>query len=344
VNVISLRSFGDVSHFHLDKVPIPSPQIGEVRIRIKAVAFNPVDFKIRRGEYGGQTPLILGSDCSGIIDAIGDGVNQFAIGDEVYAMPFGQCSNGSYAQYLCLPYQLVAKKPINFSFEAAACIPLVSLTAYRATIGLQTLNRAGSLFIAGAAGGVGCMAVQLARHFHGGPIYTIARSEETANFLIEKLNIEENNIVISKDLELGHLKNKLIEINNGNLFSGTLDFVGKEIKALCISLTDYSGEIVSTVAEESDYQLPIWTNGSPYFQRSLSLRCIFVGAESFSGKKKTWEIYQNHFSHLNQLLENKTITIPYYRNLGVLCVETVQSAHELLESGLVRGKLVMKVS
>ena len=344
VKVISLRSFGETNHFHLEETQIPTPQRGEIRIRIKAVAFNPIDFKIRKGEYGGHLPIILGSDCSGVIDAVGHGVQHFSIGDEVYAMPFGQCSNGSYAQYVCLPYQFAAKKPKSFSFEAAACIPLASLTAYRATIGLQIFREKGAIFIAGAAGGVGCMAVQLSRHFHGGPIYTVARSEETAKFLVEKLKIEKRNIVIYKDMKTEQVKEKLIDLNKGELFSGVLDFIGNEMKELCISLADYSGEIVSIVPEEQDIKLPLWAKGSTYFQRSLSLRCIFVGSESFSGKEEKWEVYQTQFAYLNQLFETKAICIPYYRNLGPFCLETVQNAHHLLESGQVRGKLVMEVT
>lgn len=344
MNVISLGAFGDISNFYLDKIPIPNPKIGEVRILIKAVAFNPVDYKTRKGEYGGRVPLVLGSDCSGIVDAIGIGVNQFAIGDEVYAMPFGQSSNGSYAQYVCLPYQFVAKKPKSLSFEAAACLPLVSLTAYRATIGLQVLNKKDSLFIAGAAGGVGCMAVQLVRYFHGGPIYTIARSEETAKFLVEKLNIEKENIVICKNANVEQLRNILIKLNNNSLFSGVLDFVGNEVKELCISLADYSGQIISTVPEDLDFKVSIWGKNNLYFQKSLSLNCIFVGAESFFGEEKSWEVYQTHFSHLNQLLNEKIITVPFYKNLGPFSVKTVQDAHQLLETGRVKGKIIMEVN
>ena len=327
----------------MDIIPIPYPKKGEIRIKIKAAAFNPVDVKIRQREYGDCTPLILGADCSGIVDQIGEDVNNFAIGDEVYAMSFGQSSNGSYAQYVCLPYQFAAKKPKGFSFEAAACIPVASLTAYRATIGLQTFREKGAIFIAGAAGGVGCMAVQLSRHFHGGPIYTVARSEETVKFLVEKLNIGKRNIVLYKDMTIEQVQEKLVDLNKGELFSGVLDFIGKEMKELCISLADYSGEIVSIVPEEQDIKLPLWANGSTYFQRCLSLRCIFVGSESFSGKEKKWEVYQTQFAHLNRLFEAETINIPYYRNLGPFCLETVKKAHRLLETGRVKGKLVMSM-
>src|SRR4029077_18378059 len=98
MKAVVLEAFGDVSHLKLKDIEVPQPKKGEVRVKIKAVGFNPVDFKIRQGLYGGDTPLILGTDCSGIIDAIGPEVAGIAMGDEVFAMPFGQCSNGSYAE------------------------------------------------------------------------------------------------------------------------------------------------------------------------------------------------------------------------------------------------------
>src|SRR5690242_16901048 len=113
MKAVVLESFGDLSYLKFKEVHTPQPQKGEVRIRIKASGFNPVDFKIRQGHFGGKTPLILGSECSGVIDAVGEETRAFREGDEVYAMSFGQGSNGSYAEYLCIPEAFVSKKPEN---------------------------------------------------------------------------------------------------------------------------------------------------------------------------------------------------------------------------------------
>ncbi len=343
MNAVILHAMGGIDNFRLDNVDIPRPQKGEVRIRVKAAAFNPVDVKIRQGAYGNCLPVILGADCSGFIDEIGAEVNNFAIGDEVYAMPFGQGSNGSYAQYVCVPYQFVAKKPKNLSFEEAACVPLAAMTAYRAASTLQSLRKDRPIFIAGAAGGVGGFAVQLARYFHNDLIYTLAGSEASSEFLSEKLNINKANIIIYKGLTTEKLREKLIEVNHGNLFLATFDLVGKEMKTLCLELTDYSGHVISIVPEDPKSDLSLWAKGNLYFQRNLSTHSIFVGAESYSGKSETWQIYCEQLTHIMHLLESGTIKVPYYQVLGGLTVDTVQNAHRLLETGRVKGKLVMSV-
>ncbi len=343
MNAIVLHALGGIDNFRLDRISIPDPKNGEVRIRIKAASFNPVDFKIRQGEYGECTPLILGADCSGIIDEIGKGVDTLAIGDEVYGMPFGQGSNGSYGQYVCVPYQFVAKKPKHLSFEEAACIPLAALTAYRAASVLRTSSKDGSVFIAGAAGGVGSFAVQLIRHFHNDLIYTIAGSDETAVFLTEKLNIKKENIILYQGLTKCELEEKLITLNKGNFFLATFDFAGKTMKTLCIELAGYSGHIISIVPEDSKCETSPWSKGSPYFQRNLSTHTVFVGAEAYSGKPETWGIYHEHLMHITHLFNEKKIKVPFYNLLGGLEVDTVRNAHCLLETGRVRGKLVMLV-
>lgn len=343
MNAIILRAVGGVENFHLDQVPIPSPKKGEVRIRVNAAAFNPVDLKIRRGEYGDCTPVILGTDCSGVIDEIGEGVNHFSINDEVYAMPFGQSSNGSYAQYVCIPYQFVGKKPKHLSFEEAACVPLASLTAYRATSLLQSLTKDRPIFIAGAGGGVGAFAVQLARYFHNDLIYTIAGSSDTATFLTENLGIKKENILLYQGLTINELREKLTALNHGNFFLATFDFVGKEIKRLCLELTDYSGHVISIVPEEPKFDPSPWFKENLYFQRNLSIHPIFVGAESYSGKPETWKVYHEHLTQITHLLNIKKIRVPLYHLLGGLSVDTVQSAHRLLEGRRVKGKLVMSI-
>jgi NADPH:quinone reductase-like Zn-dependent oxidoreductase len=343
MSAVVLHALGGVDNFRFDRVAIPHPAKGEIRIRIKAAAFNPVDFKIRQGEYGDCTPSILGADCSGIIDQIGEAVNNFAVGDEVYAMSFGQSSNGSYAQYVCVPYHFVARKPKHLSFEEAACIPLASLTAYRATLILQSLRKDGAIFIAGAAGGVGTFAVQFARYFHSDFIYTISGSDETSVFLTEKLGIKKEHIISYQGLTTKELTEKLIALNQDNFFIATFDFVGQEMKTLCLELADYSGHVISTVPEEPKTDLSPWSKGSPYFQRNLSIHPIFVGAESYFAKPEAWEIYHEHLMQITHLLNTKKITVPFFRLMGGLSIDTVKNAHRLLETGRVKGKLVMSI-
>lgn len=345
MKAIVLDKVGDASGFQSKDIPIPSPKEGEVRIQIRAAGFNPVDFKIRRGDYGTTTPVILGADCSGVIDSIGPKVTSFKVGDEVFAIAFGQGSNGSYAEYLCLPEQFVAKKPSHLSFTEAASIPLATLTAYRAVIASGAITNREPIFIAGAAGGVGSMGVQLARHLQAGPIYTVAGSEESLDCMTQTLKIDPHNIVLYKGLSTEALQEKLTSLNSGSLFTSTFDYVGKEMKTLCLNLAKPSGHMVTTVPEDESYSTPVWTRGiSPCFSKNLSVHFIFIGAESFLKTPKGWQIYQEQLAKIGELLASRAILPPQIKNLGDLSVATIQKAHGLLEGGKVKGKLVMQVS
>ena len=138
----------------LQTKPIPEPAAGEVRIKVRAAAWNPVDGIYRNRE--GQVP---GFDASGVIDAVGPRVTAWKPGDEVIVNAPG----GSYAQYVVAPIESVAKKPQKISFEEAAGIPVVGETAYRALVEVARLGKGQRILIHGGAGGVGSAAVQIAK-------------------------------------------------------------------------------------------------------------------------------------------------------------------------------------
>ncbi len=344
MKAVVLEAFGDSSHLKLKEVAKPEPKRGEIRIRIKAVGFNPVDFKIRKGLFGGQPPLILGADCSGVIDAVGEQTKGLAVGDEVYAMAFGQSSNGSYAEYLCLPLEFVAKKPKNLTFEQAAAIPLSGLTAYRAVFASSAIKKGDAIFIAGAGGGLGSIAVEMAKFAGAKTIFSVAGSQSSSNFLQKEMGLKKEHILIYEGLTLEQMAQKLLAMHEDRLFDVTFDFVGDEMKRLCLDLTAHSGHFVSAVSEDSTFQFPVWARGTLCFNRNLSLHFIFVGAESYSGPKESLSIYSNHLNQITKLLESGSIRPSPIQTLGELKLETVVEAHRLLETGKVKGKLVMRIS
>lgn len=344
MKAIVLNSFGDSSHFKLQEVEMPQPKAGEVRIRLRAAGFNPVDFKIREGMFGGVPPVILGADCSGIIDTIGPKVSGFKQGEEVYAMPFGQCSNGSYAEYLCLPAPFVARKPKTLSFEQAAVTPLAAMTAYRAMIASSALKKGDTIFIAGAGGGVGSLAVSFAKYARVGSIFTVASSVESAAFLQNELGLKKEHILIYKGLTPSQIEEKLIAMNGGRLFDATFDLVGGEVKRLCLNLTQFSGHFASIVPDSKEFIYPVWERGvSPCFNKNMSLHLIFVGSESMGGPPNTWGIYARHMNHISELIDQGDLKAPSVNVVGTFSVETVREAHRLLEEGRVKGKLAMKM-
>lgn len=345
MQAVVLTGFGGSANFTLMDVETPQPRKGEVRIRIKASGFNPVDYKTRQGSYGGTPPLILGSDCSGIIDAIGPEAEGFEIGDEVYAMPFGQCSNGSYAEQLCIPVEFVCKKPKNLSFEQAATIPLASMTAYRAMIGSGAIKKGDSIFIAGAGGGVGSLAVELARDTGTAAIYSIAGSEESAQHLMRCSGFKREHILLYRDLSCEEMQKRLLAMHGGKLFDASFDFVGGEKKRLCLEVTRHSGHFATIVPENAPLDLSVWERGkSMPFGKNLSLHFVFVGSESFSAPCPAWKIYRDHLRSITQLIEQGRLTPPPIKVVGSLSVETVQEAHLLLEEGKVKGKLSMTIA
>lgn len=147
------------------ELPQPSLQQGEVLIQVKASGLNPLDKMILRGEVKHVTPyrlpLTLGNECSGIISQVGAGVTGLAVGDHVFTrLPIDQI--GAFADFVAVPATAVAKMPQSLNFVEAASIPLTALTAYQA-LDLLEAKAGQTIFISGGSGGLGAMAIPLAK-------------------------------------------------------------------------------------------------------------------------------------------------------------------------------------
>jgi NADPH:quinone reductase-like Zn-dependent oxidoreductase len=141
----------------VDFVPIPQPQAGQVRIKVRAASVNPVDWKL--ASRSGASPQVPGRDLSGVIDAVGPSAERWKAGDEVIAIAVG----GSYAQYALASVNAIASKPTTMSFEEAAGVPVVGETAWRAIVTVGDVQKGQRVLIHGGAGGVGSSAVQVAK-------------------------------------------------------------------------------------------------------------------------------------------------------------------------------------
>jgi len=344
MKAIVMHQFGNSNVFVMGSPAKPMPNEGQVCIRIKAASFNPVDYKIRQGWYKMDPNQILGCDCSGVIESVGPNTKVFEAGEEVYAMcgSFFHCSNGSYAEYVCVPIELVAKKPANLSFEEASAVPLAAMTAYRATLAAAAFKAGDRVFVAGIGGGVGVFASQFLLMAGVKEIYTLAKDEESADFLQRHLGIQRDHILLYQGLTFDELKDRLLKMNDGNLFDGTLDLVGGEMKRLCLELTGYSGHF-STILPEADFPyFDVWSENSIPRGRNLSIHQVAIGAELGSTDRRLWEIYQQHMFMISESIE-KGVLKPIVHTVGPFNLKTVQWAHDLLESGRVKGKLVMTI-
>jgi len=162
------KEFGDLDQIEVDSLGRPDPGEGEVMVRIKAAGVNPVDAAVTRGYLKDflpqEFPSIPGWDMAGVVEARGHAARRFEEGDEVYAYarrPTVQW--GTFAEYIVLPESYLSLRPQSVSMEAASGIPLVGLTAYQSLFDAGELQEGQSVLILGASGGVGTLAIQLAK-------------------------------------------------------------------------------------------------------------------------------------------------------------------------------------
>jgi NADPH:quinone reductase-like Zn-dependent oxidoreductase len=167
----------------LQTLPVPEPQSGQVRIRVKAASVNPVDWKLAERAAPGSHS-IPGRDLAGVIDAVGPDAGAWHTGQAVIAVAAG----GSYTEYALAPIHAVALKPAHMSFAEAAGIPIVGETAWRAMVVVGNVQRGQRVLIQGGAGGVGSSAVQVAK---ARGAYVIATASPRHNALLRSLGADE---------------------------------------------------------------------------------------------------------------------------------------------------------
>ena len=181
MKAVYYQEFGDADVLTLGERPRPSPGAGEVLVRIAAAAVNPIDRRLRAGElqdfFERTWPIIPGWDFSGTIEQLGDGVEGWTVGERVMGLAFTwHLHHGTYAEYVPVSTTAIARIPNRFSFVEAAALPLVSLTAWQALSEFSGLTKDQTVLIQAGAGGVGSVAIPMARYL-GAKVYTTTRSK-----------------------------------------------------------------------------------------------------------------------------------------------------------------------
>ena len=173
-----LNSFGGPESFELSEVAKPVPQAGQVLVRVHATSINPLDYQVRRGDYPELVPLlaITGHDVSSVVEAVGPGVTSFVPGDEVWYTPQIFDGPGSYAEYHVAAESIIGKKPPSLSHLEAASLTLVGGTVWEALVVRAALRVGESILVHGGAGGVGHVAIQVAKAM-GARVFTTVREE-----------------------------------------------------------------------------------------------------------------------------------------------------------------------
>lgn len=202
-----INKFGNSGVFELVEMERPQPKPHEVLIKVEASSVNPVDYKIRDGRAAflcPEFPAILHPDCAGTIVEIGDDATNFEIGDRVYAFASGIAGKlGALAEYMVADARMITKIPNNLSFIEAAALPLVSVTSWYAMIDVAQVHKDQSVLIIGGTGGVGHIALQLAKIRGTVVAVTVSNSKkaELAKKLGADIIINYNEIPLSQWME-----------------------------------------------------------------------------------------------------------------------------------------------
>jgi NADPH:quinone reductase-like Zn-dependent oxidoreductase len=181
MKAVVLHEYGAPELMRVEEVAKPEPIPTEVQVRVHAAGVNPVDFKTRAGKgmagLLGEPPVRIGWDVAGVVSEVPSGVTRFKVGEEVFGMPWFPRQAGAYAEYVTAPSRHFAAKPHALSHEEAAALPLAGLTAWQIVVDTIALEAGADILVHGAAGGVGHLAVQIAKA-RGATVFGTARAEQ----------------------------------------------------------------------------------------------------------------------------------------------------------------------
>lgn len=310
----------------------PTPAGYDLLVKIAAISVNPVDFKIRQSAAQDtvlDTPKIIGWDAVGTVEAVGDKTSRFKVGDEVYYA--GDLTrSGSNAEYQLIDERIVGFKPKNLTIAEAAAIPLTGLTAYESLFDRIKVNendKGKTVLILAGAGGVGSIAIQLAKKVGGLTVIATASRPESANWCKE----------LGADYVVNHhqLKEELEKIGHSQL-DYILDFVDLEgYWETAAEIIKPQGHIVSITESSKPLNLNILKAKSVTFSWELMYtRSMFT----------TEDIARQHeiLNHISELLDAGTLKPTLTTTLQGFTVENLKKAHEMQESGKTIGKTVIE--
>ena len=305
----------------------------DLLVKISAISVNPVDYKIRQNAAKDtvlETPKIIGWDAVGIVDAVGEKVSRFKVGDEVfYAGDFNR--SGSNAEYQLIDERIVGHKPKNLSITESAAIPLTVVTAYealfdRVKINPETDKGKTVLFIAGA-GGVGSIAIQLAKKIGNLTVIATASRPDSIQWCKD----------MGADFVVNHhnLKEELEEIGYSQV-DYIMDFVDLEgYWETMAEIIKPQGHILSITASSKPLSLNILKSKSVTFYWELMFtRSMY----------QTDDMIRQHeiLNNISNLLDNGTLKTTLTTTLEGFTVENLKEAHKMQESGKSIGKTVIK--
>lgn len=292
---------------HIDDIPMPKPGRGEVLIKVLAASVNPVDYKMRSGQFkppGMTMPTTLGRDIAGVVIVVGREVPRINVGDDVYALL--DRDHGGYAEFVVAKAEYVAPMPVSIDYVHAAAVPLAAITAWQGLFDHGKLRTGERVLIHGAAGGVGHFAVQFARD-RGAYVIATARADDSE--LLRSLGADE---VIDYRNERFEDRVKNVDL--------VLDLVAGDTQRRSWKSLKKGGRMVSTL------QAP-----SPQDSESRG-----ATGESFMAKPDRMALEE-----IGHLIDDGKVRVIVDQTLPL---DAVRRAHEVVENEHVRGKLVLEVA
>ncbi|HWT70451.1 MAG TPA: zinc-dependent alcohol dehydrogenase family protein [Pseudomonas sp.] len=306
----------------------PTPGAGQVLIRIAASGVNPLDGKIRAGQAGHARqplPAVLGMDLAGTVETVGEDVSGWEPGDEVYAMATGiGGAQGSLAEYAVVDARLLAHKPKNLSMREAAGLPLVLITAWEGLVDRARVRAGQKVLIHGGAGGVGHVAVQIARAF-GAKVFATgsARNQE----IIERLG------ATFIDYGQSSVEDYVGEHTGGEGFDIVYDTLGGEVlDASFKAARVYHGHVVSCLGWGQHGLAPLSFRGATYSGVFTLLPLLTGQGREHHGEILSQAARLIEAGKLQPIVDSRRFTL-----------DTAEAAHELLKSGAAQGRLVIEI-
>jgi NADPH:quinone reductase-like Zn-dependent oxidoreductase len=191
MRAIVQHSFGPPEVLEMEERPLPEPWATEVRVRVEAAGVNPVDWKTRAGLGAAARsglPLTVGWDVAGVVDAVGPGVTRFEVGDPVFGMPWFPRQAAAYAEFVTAPSRHFARRPDGLSAVEAGGLPLAGLTAWQCLVDIAEVKPGQRVLVHAGAGGVGHLAVQIAK---ARGAHVIATASAAKHDLLAELGVDE---------------------------------------------------------------------------------------------------------------------------------------------------------
>jgi len=327
MRAMTMTAFGGPEVLKIQDMPEPELKPNDLLIEVHAAALNPVDTKIRQGMLGDRPfPLIQGYDVSGVVTALGDSVDPdlFQVGDEVYASP-SLARHGANAEYVAVDHRSAARKPESLDHNRAAALPLATLTAWESLHDRARIHDGENVLIHAGAGGVGHIAIQLAKLHASRVITTASRDESIA--LCKELGADQ--IINYKEEDFAE---RVMKDTDQWGLPVIFDTVGDPVFDKSLDCVAINGRLVTIVYNENPRVV------SALFRKNATVHMEFMGVPG---------IYGINMEHQGEILRTAAELV----DAGKLAprihktysLDQVAEAHKEQESGHVNGKILIQL-